>query len=143
MEEYFTDSQEETENAGTEVAGKFAAIGKTFLLYGNLGAGKTAFVRGFIRKLTGDKNLSVTSPTFVLSYTYASKTGDEIRHLDLYRLKSAEEIYELDIENAFENCITLIEWPEIIGDQIPNDAIKITFERISDEKRKITVTHSS
>ncbi len=138
--QYIAKSQSETEEIGAEIARKYVPANKVFLLNGNLGAGKTAFARGFIRELTGDNNLSVSSPTFVLSNSYNSKDNIEIRHLDLYRLKNTEDAYDLDIENAFEECITLIEWPDIINSIIPENSIQINFERVSDDERKITVS---
>ncbi len=132
-------SQEDTEKFGGEIALKLADENNVFLLEGDLGAGKTAFARGFIRELTGDKNLVVTSPTFVLSNSYISKNGKEIRHLDLYRLTHPEESCELDIDAAFDDCIVLIEWSEIIKDILPEKTIKINFTRISENEREISV----
>ncbi len=136
---FITKSQEETEDLGRKLASQYAVKGSIFLLEGSLGTGKTAFARGFIRELVGDSALAVPSPTFVISYTYTAKNGDEIRHLDLYRLKDPEESYELDIDYAFENCITLIEWSEVIEKIIPSGSLTINFNRISDNEREINV----
>lgn len=136
MNIYTTKSQEETEVLGANIAATYASSGKpiTFALYGDLGSGKTAFSRGFIRHLVGDENLSVSSPTFVLLNSYKAKNGMEIRHMDLYRLKHPEEIYDLDIHYAFDNCINLIEWPEIIENKIPDNITKIRFSTEEDNR---------
>jgi tRNA threonylcarbamoyl adenosine modification protein YjeE len=88
------------------------APGVPLLLYGGLGAGKTTFAREIIRIITGEKG-EIASPTYPLLQTY----GD-VYHYDFYRLKNAAEVYELDIDNALANKITIIEWPEIIEEYI-------------------------
>ncbi|MDX1949792.1 MAG: tRNA (adenosine(37)-N6)-threonylcarbamoyltransferase complex ATPase subunit type 1 TsaE [Rickettsiales bacterium] len=142
IEEFISNSQEETENFARKFALKIGFQPVAILLKGNLGSGKTAFSRGFIRALTGDENLTIASPTFLISYSYKAKNGLEIRHMDLYRLKKQEEIFDLDIENAFENCITLIEWPEILEGITPKEHIQIQFEYIDENRRKIMISRN-
>jgi tRNA threonylcarbamoyladenosine biosynthesis protein TsaE len=88
------------------------------LLYGDLGTGKTTFAAHLIRALIGERNEQITSPTFNLVHVYDGPNCS-IWHFDLYRLKKSQEIYELGI--------TLIEWPEIVEQILPPDAIKIYF----------------
>ncbi len=113
-----------------------AQKGDCFALYGTLGMGKSVLCRAFIQNLT-DVN-DVPSPTFTLVQSYPAKNFD-IYHFDLYRLKTAEEIFELGMEEALYEGVCLIEWPEKMGGYIPQKSIKI---EIKSEKqgRKITIT---
>ncbi len=86
--------------------------GTPILLYGTLGVGKTFFASEIIKALTNPTQ-TIPSPTFSIVQTYTSSKG-EIYHYDLYRIKDENELFELDIDNALKNNITLIEWPEII-----------------------------
>ncbi len=138
-EEFISNSQADTENFAKKIAKLIANKPCTILLKGNLGAGKTAFSRGFIKEICDDENLIVSSPTFVISYSYKAKNGVEVRHLDLYRLNKPSDIYDLDIEYAFENCITLIEWPEILSGQEPKEYYLVEFEYLSENQRKINI----
>lgn len=113
-----------TRGAAAVLAG-LARPGDVFALRGDLGAGKTTFARGFIAKLCPDEE-SVPSPTFTLVQTYPSEIGD-IWHFDLYRLKLAEEAYELSIEEAFASGISLIEWPERLGSLLPRKRLDVTL----------------
>ena len=111
-----------------EIAKKFSAYalkGRCFALYGDLGSGKTTFSKFLIQSLN-PKIENVTSPTFNIVQTYGCSIA-EIWHVDCYRLKSASEIIELGLEEAFANCITIIEWPEIIENYLPSDTIRIYF----------------
>ena len=116
-----------TENDTKLLAEKFAKIAKegdVFALFGTLGAGKSVFSRYFIQNLTDASD--VPSPTFTLVQTYESPQF-EIYHYDMYRLKSPDEAYELDIEEAFYNAVSLVEWPEKISPLLPKDIWKITI----------------
>lgn len=106
-------------------------------IYGNLGVGKTTFCRALIRGLISN-DLEVISPTFNLLQTYQAKDF-EIFHFDLYRLKYAEEIFELGIEDAFINGVSLIEWPEIIEDFLPKNTIRLRISSLDNGSRKIIV----
>ena len=105
-----------------------ARTGDTFALSGDLGAGKTALARAFIRALAKRENVAppgeVPSPTFTLMQVY--DIGPlEVFHFDLYRLKNADEALELGIEDACADGIALIEWPERLGRCLPPDRIDV------------------
>lgn len=117
------------EGATAALAARLAAVavpGDVIALSGELGAGKTCFARGFIRSRGGDE--TVPSPTFTLVQTY-DLPGGAVWHFDLYRLRGAQEAWELGIEDAFRDGISLIEWPERLGALLPADhlGIALTF----------------
>ena len=131
MKKFICNSLDDTQKAA-EYFSEFAKPGQCFALYGNLGFGKTTFAQYLIKTLN-PKIENIISPTFNIIQTYPSKIA-EIWHIDCYRLKSADEFYDLGIDEAFLNCITIIEWPEIIGDLLPPDVIKIQFSKISNQR---------
>jgi tRNA threonylcarbamoyl adenosine modification protein YjeE len=88
-------------------------------LHGDLGMGKSEIARTVIQTLRGADTV-VPSPTFTIVQSY-----DGISHFDLYRLTDASELVEVGLQHAMENDITLIEWPEIASDMLPNDTIHI------------------
>ena len=101
-----------------------AEIGDVIALKGDLGSGKTSFARSFIRARGGAEE--VPSPTFTLVQIYEFGRA-AIWHFDLYRLKSPEEAWELGIEDAFSEAISLIEWPERLGPLLPRRRLEIEF----------------
>lgn len=132
------------DEAGTRaLAGDVARLARrrdVIALQGALGTGKTAFARGFItaRGLTGE----VPSPTFTLVQLYEAP-DIVIYHFDLYRLERAEDAFELGIEEAFAEGISLIEWPERLGPYLPRERLAVTFEAGAGEtERRITLEAS-
>jgi len=116
------------ENATAALAARLAALaapGDVIALSGELGAGKTSFARAFIRARGGDE--TVPSPTFTLAQLY-ELPGGAIWHFDLYRLRRAEDAWELGIEDAFRDAISLIEWPERLGLLLPSRRLTIALE---------------
>lgn len=119
-----------------------AVVGDIFALRGDLGAGKTTFARFFLESLGIDEE--VPSPTFPLVQTYigsiAGKAVD-IWHFDLYRIENAADALELGIEDAFEEAINLIEWPENLGPYLPPERLDIalSFQK-ADEARLAKIT---
>jgi tRNA threonylcarbamoyladenosine biosynthesis protein TsaE len=108
------------EAATAALAGRLAPLaarGDVVALRGVLGAGKTSFARGFIAARAG-RPIEVPSPTFTLVQTYDLASGP-IWHFDLYRLERPEDAIELGIDEAFADGISLIEWPERLGDLLP------------------------
>lgn len=128
------------ESATAELASVIAKIsspGFIVFLSGGLGAGKTTFVRGFL-KAAGYSG-RVKSPTFTLVETYFLGPL-EIYHFDLYRLKSSEELYYIGIQDYFSSqSICLIEWPERANSVLPLADIYLQFEVCDNEARKVSV----
>src|SRR5260370_30261648 len=115
------------EAATAALAARIAALaraGDVIALKGELGAGKTSFARAFIRARGGVD--AVPSPTFTLVQVYELADGP-IWHIDGYRLRDPEETWELDIEDAFREGISLIEWPEKLGSPVPARRRRITL----------------
>jgi tRNA threonylcarbamoyladenosine biosynthesis protein TsaE len=112
--------------------------GDIITLTGDLGTGKTFLCREIIRYFCGI-DAKVVSPTFNLLQTYQAPNFN-IYHFDLYRLKSQNELYELGIEDAFQNDICLIEWPQIVEAILPGNLIKISLEIITNNQRKCIVS---
>ena len=131
-------SEADTAALGELLAAR-AQPGDVFALYGTLGMGKSVLARAFIQKLCGGQE--VPSPTFTLVQTYEAPEFD-IYHFDLYRLKSAEEIFEIGVEEALYGNVCLIEWPEKMGGYLPRDIFRIVIEP-EGQGRRITVSAAS
>ena len=131
MKKFVCNSLDDTKKVA-EYFSEFCKPGQCFALYGNLGFGKTTFAQYLIKTLNTNIE-NIISPTFNIIQTYPSEIA-EIWHIDCYRLKSAEEFYELGIDEAFSSCITIIEWPEIIEDLLPFDTIKIQFSKMDEQR---------
>jgi len=109
-------------------AGKVArtlTAGDVILLEGPIGAGKSAFARAVIRFLAG-ADIEVPSPTFTLVQTYPFSDFD-VWHCDLYRLSHPDEAIELGVDAAFEEAVCLVEWPDRLGDLLPENALTLAF----------------
>ena len=131
---YISHSEEDT----AELARKLASItqkGDVWALSGTLGMGKSVFARAFIQQLSAADE--VPSPTFTLVQTYDAEKFT-IYHYDLYRIKAAEEIFELGVEEAFYEGVSLIEWPEKMAQYAPRNMWYIRFEP-DGNGRKITI----
>jgi len=138
MDEPFALEREHAEEAESEAFARFLARaahpGDVLLLSGPLGVGKTSFARAFIRALCG-MDTEVPSPSFTLVQQY--ETPDVILwHYDLYRLDKAEEILELDLDEAMTCGIVLIEWPERLGAFRPGHALELEFAFAADQKAR-------
>jgi hypothetical protein len=100
--------------------------GDMITLSGDLGAGKTTFARAFIRYLAGDDAIEVPSPTFTLTQTYTLPRFSLV-HTDLYRLSGPAELTELGFEDATEDAVTLLEWPDRAAGVLPPDRLDIAL----------------
>jgi tRNA threonylcarbamoyladenosine biosynthesis protein TsaE len=135
MDALITSTEQETTDAGVAL-GRMLHPGDVVLLYGDLGAGKTAFVRGIARGI-GANSDDVSSPTFTIVQEYAGETAT-LYHVDLYRLEPAE-IDDLGLEDLISgDGIVAIEWAERWGGR-PTDAIDVTLTDIGDERRRIDI----
>ncbi len=138
MEKYITNSEKETQNIGQEFA-KSLTAGSIVALVGDLGCGKTAFVKG-VMSYFGDP-LEVSSPTYTLVNEYDGQLP--IYHFDVYRLEnpSVEQCDWMD-DYFFGDGICLIEWADNISAVLPDDTIRIEFKKLEDKdefSREITI----
>jgi tRNA threonylcarbamoyladenosine biosynthesis protein TsaE len=132
---FTTRSELETAAAGRDLAPTLSA-GSTVLLRGDLGAGKTAFVRGLAEGL-GVAPADVSSPTFTLVQEYR---GGRIPlfHADLYRLADAREIDELGLDEIAAGGVLAVEWAERLP-RTPADAVHVTIEHAGESERRVTI----
>lgn len=128
---------EDTIEFASELAG-LCRTGDCILLYGEVGAGKTTFARGFIQQIAEFVE-EIVSPTFTLVQTYPTKEGGAVWHCDLYRLKNQGELLELGLDDAFNSGIVLIEWPELALEHLPEDSLSVRLE-IAEQGRIIVVS---
>ena len=109
-----------------------------FAFYGKMGAGKTTFIKAVCEEL-GVSDV-ITSPTFAIVNEYRSDTtGELIYHFDFYRIKKLEEVYDMGYEDYFySGALCFIEWPELIDELLPEDAVKVSIEENSDGSRTVS-----
>ena len=106
--------------------GARAEAGDVVLLTGDLGAGKTCFSRGYLRAVVQDPALAVTSPTYLLDNTYEADEGELlVHHMDLYRLSGPKDLGVLGIPDIFSSCVCLIEWPQRLGELVPQERLEV------------------
>ncbi len=131
-----THSTSQTEAFAARFA-KSLKPGDLVLLEGNLGAGKTTFVRGLAKGLGVPQEVLVHSPTFTLINEYPGKIS--LIHIDLYRVEAASELSELGLEEYLEkNVIVVVEWSERINTW-PESAIRIQLQRVSSRIRTLII----
>ena len=132
---FFTSSEVETGAVGSELATTLSR-GDVVLLIGDLGAGKTAFVRGLAEGL-GIASDQVSSPTFTLVQEYRAGRVPLV-HVDLYRLDDPREIDDLGLDEIAEEAVLAIEWAEK-HPRPPREAIRVLLEHAGETGRRITV----
>ena len=126
-----------SEKSTKELAQKFTEYlkgGEFVLLYGEMGVGKTTFVKYFINEFQKKNELSqteITSPTFNLLNEYQIR-DIKIKHYDLFRINSKKEVNDLEVFETDDKVITLIEWPELIDHKGKIKFIKLTFSYLND-----------
>lgn len=130
------DDEDATSALGAALAGALRA-GEALCLTGPLGAGKSTLARALIRALTTPRE-DVPSPTFTLVQFYEGE-GLSVAHFDLYRLTSADEAYEIGLDEALEDGAALIEWPERLEGRLPPDRLDIEIT-IEGEGRRARLT---
>jgi tRNA threonylcarbamoyladenosine biosynthesis protein TsaE len=136
---FITSSEDETADVGRGMASALRP-GDTVLLFGELGAGKTALVRGIAVGL-GVPADEVSSPTFTLVQEYAGRL--HVFHVDLYRLRAGPEVWELDLEGFREGGgVLLIEWADRVTDP-PIEAVRVSIEDLGGDRRRISVRTSA
>jgi tRNA threonylcarbamoyladenosine biosynthesis protein TsaE len=107
-----------------------------FAFYGHMGAGKTTFIKAICEEL-GVEDV-ITSPTFAIVNEYTAQEGP-IFHFDFYRIKKLEEVYDMGFEDYFySGSLCLIEWPELIEEVLPDDAVKVTITEQPDGSRTVS-----
>lgn len=136
MQEFVSKSVEETIQFGRDFAGQLKP-GDVVCLAGDLGAGKTHFVKGVASYFRVDPD-DVHSPTYTLIHEYPGKIP--VYHFDCYRLKSEQEALEIGTEDyLYGDGISLVEWPEKIKGLIPEEAIWIKILHLSGAQRKFII----
>lgn len=134
--ELITNSANDTIEFGKSVA-RAVGRGCVISLVGDLGAGKTTFTKGVARGLGIMDN--VTSPTFTILNEYSGDDG-KLYHFDFYRIEDESELLELGFEDYFPSAdgVTIVEWVEKAPSVLPTKYYQITFEKIDEDKRRMT-----
>ncbi len=137
MIEYISNSTEETEEIASNLATELKK-GDFVAMFGDLGVGKTAFVRGLAKILT--PSASVKSPTYTVVNEYRGE-GIKLFHFDVYRIEDDDDLYSIGFYDYVKRGISVCEWSENIPWAIPEGARRVTIERLPDDvnKRRITI----
>lgn len=145
FKEIITNSPEETEEVGFSLAKELQndlTLPSFIALYGDLGVGKTAFVRGFTRVFS--PSALVRSPTFALVNEYPTKSSRRLFHFDMYRITDEDDLYSIGYYDYLDDgSICLVEWSENIPYAIPDEHIRVEIVKTNLDKpdeRRITVT---
>jgi tRNA threonylcarbamoyladenosine biosynthesis protein TsaE len=108
-----------------------------FAFYGKMGAGKTTFIKAVCEEL-GVEDV-INSPTFAIVNEYVDGKGEPIYHFDFYRIKNLQEVMDIGYEDyVYSGNVCFMEWPELIENLLPDDAVKVTIEEEVDGSRKVS-----
>lgn len=111
---------------------------RIFAFYGQMGAGKTTIIKSICIALGAVD--AVTSPTFTLVNEYKTPAGQSLYHIDFYRIKKPEEIFDFGIEEYFESgSFCFMEWPELIADFLPGETVNVRITVGKNEERLLTI----
>jgi tRNA threonylcarbamoyladenosine biosynthesis protein TsaE len=144
---YHSSSPEETIRLGENFGREYIHPGAIITIRGELGAGKTHFVKGIARALGIDER-ELTSPTYALVNEYECELNGKpftLFHLDCYRFEKPEELIELGVEDYLypHHAATIVEWPERIEQFIPEGTIEVEILTISETEREIIIRNLS
>lgn len=135
MQTFISRSEAQTEAVGEQFA-KNLADGTVVAMYGDLGAGKTAFVRGMARGM--GLTCRVSSPTFTIVNEYCGER--ELIHFDMYRLNDSDELFDIGWEDYLaRGAVCAVEWSEKVDDAFYGDETVVCIEKLGDTERKITI----
>ena len=110
---------------------------RVFAFYGKMGAGKTTFIKAICEEL-GVEDV-ITSPTFAIINEYSLPPKGALYHFDFYRVKKIEEAYDMGYEDYFySGALCFIEWPELIEEILPDDAVRVSIAEQEDGSRLVT-----
>ena len=132
----------DTESLAVKIAANLSQ-GDLILLEGDLGAGKTTFTSFLIAEICQIAPEKITSPTFNIMSEYESDKFGKIIHADLYRLSAEAEIFELGLLENISQEICIIEWPQILGENLPNDFLRIKLSLQNDSRTANIEGHGS
>jgi len=108
-----------------------------FAFYAPMGTGKTTFIKAICEELGVED--AINSPTFAIVNEYEAATGTPIYHFDFYRIKRLSEAYDIGVDDYFYSGYPcFIEWPELIEQLLPEEAVTVTIEELPDGTRKVT-----
>lgn len=134
--EFFSRSPEQTRRVGMRLGGLLRS-GDVICLQGELGTGKTTLVQGLAQ---GWGSLDpVSSPTFIIVNIYRRPDDKQLFHMDAYRLESAPEAAELDLDQMLAQGSLLVEWPERVREILPDEHMWISFEYVAEENRQMLI----
>ncbi len=117
-----------------------AAMGdrKVFAFYGKMGAGKTTFIKAVCEEL-GVEDV-INSPTFAIVNEYVDGKGEPVYHFDFYRIKNLQEVLDIGYEDyVYSGHVCFMEWPELLENLLPDDAVKVTIEEEMDGGRVVQI----
>jgi len=131
-------SEEELKTAAEKILENFSDY-RVFAFYGEMGAGKTTFIKEICKALGSADN--ITSPTFAIINEYTSHSDYLIYHFDFYRIKNLREVYDLGYEDYFySGNYCFIEWPERVEQLLPGNMVRVDITVTGDKSRRIEVS---